>query len=97
MNAIAKNPDDLPQTADELVRALDAMSGAIGSYTPTSSNNTWRAFSATRIAVAVVLTIGAGAMFMRAQNSRAETANAANVEPDIAPSSSLQIPVHLTH
>lgn len=48
-SAIAKDPNDRPQTADELVRALDAMSGAIGSYTSTTSNTTRRAFSAKHI------------------------------------------------
>jgi len=69
--AIAKNPDDRPQSAEELVRALDAMSGAIGSFGAAPAHPA-RRISPAQGAVgvlAVVALVAAGAWALRSQNA----------------------------
>jgi len=78
--AIAKNPDDRPQSAEELVRALDAMSGAIGSSGPAPAHRTLRISPAQRVVgvVALIALVAAGAWAMRSRNA---SMNAATAEP----------------
>ncbi len=78
--AIAKNPDDRPQHAEELVQALDAMSGAIGSFEPAPAQPVRGISRAQRVmgVLAVVALLVAGAWALR---SRGATVDPATVEP----------------